>query len=568
MILQPILNIAQICAQKGVHHVVVSPGSRSAALTLAFARHPNITTHVIPDERVAAFVALGMAQQLRQTVGIVCTSGSAAYNLAPAIAEAFFQEIPLIVFTADRPKEWIHQNDGQTMYQTELYGKHVKKSYELPSDYSHPDAHWFIERVTNEAINLAMSQPLGPVHLNVPIREPFYPTPTEDWSYKKEVRIIDNWPIESHLSTIIVERLKETMLRCPKVLIAVGQMPPNDRLIAILKNISSQYNIPVVGDVIANISGEEAFLSNHDVFLGSSDSDLFQQLKPDFLITIGNSFLSKNLKQFLKNHPPQAHWHIKESNTVIDTFQTLTATILIDPVCFFEQFNQRINLERADENYLKTWKTANRVGQEQLNEFLDNENRWNEFEVVRILTKQMPENSQLHLANSMPVRYTNLVGQLPKGTKVFANRGVSGIDGCTSTAIGAALMSKELVFLLTGDVAFFYDRNALWQPQLPTNLRIILLNNGGGNIFRLIDGPSQQPELATHFETQHHTTAKNTANDAGLQIFTAENKEELTRQWAQFIATDNKGKILEIFTNPMLNAAVFGAYKEAIKKKS
>ena len=200
-ILQPIHNIAEICSRKNILDAILCPGSRSAALTISFVRHQNIKTYSISDERSAAFIGMGIAQQTGKTVALVCTSGTAAYNFAPAITEAFFQEIPLLILTADRPKEWIHQQDGQTIYQTEIFGKHVKKSYELPSDYSHPDAVWHIERVVNEAINLTQTFPKGPVHINVPICEPFYPNESEEIIFDKNVRIINQIQPEFTLSS-------------------------------------------------------------------------------------------------------------------------------------------------------------------------------------------------------------------------------------------------------------------------------------------------------------------------------------------------------------------------------
>ena len=189
-ILQPLIDMAEICYRQGIRHVVISPGSRSAALTLAFVRHGGFQAHVCIDERSAGFIALGMAQQIDSPVVLICTSGSAAYNFAPAVSEAFFQQIPLLVLTADRPKEWQHQYDGQTIYQTGIFGQHVKRSFEVSPDYQHPDVHWAINRITNEAINLASSVPGGPVHINVPIREPFYPISGEEFAISDQVRII------------------------------------------------------------------------------------------------------------------------------------------------------------------------------------------------------------------------------------------------------------------------------------------------------------------------------------------------------------------------------------------
>ena len=166
--LQPIYDSIQICVEHGITHAVICPGSRSAPLTLALARHPSVKTYVINDERSAAFIAMGMARELDQPIALVCTSGSAGYNFAPAVAEAFYQHVPLLILTADRPMEWIDQWDGQTIRQHELYGKHVKRSFSLPADYEHADSQWFINRTFNQAILETKAHPAGPVHINIP----------------------------------------------------------------------------------------------------------------------------------------------------------------------------------------------------------------------------------------------------------------------------------------------------------------------------------------------------------------------------------------------------------------
>ena len=184
---QSILNIAEICSQKNISDIIISPGSRSAPLTLAFLRHPKLTCRTIVDERSAAFIALGLAQQTERPVGLVCTSGTAGLNYGPAVAEAYYQQIPLLVFTADRPPEWIDQNDGQTIHQGEMYGKHCCGYFELPVDDTHPDAKWHSERIISEAINKSLWPIPGPVHVNVPLREPLYPK--SDFEYQNDPKI-------------------------------------------------------------------------------------------------------------------------------------------------------------------------------------------------------------------------------------------------------------------------------------------------------------------------------------------------------------------------------------------
>ena len=191
MILQPVVNIAEICARKGVENVVLSPGSRCAPLTIAFARHPKLTVRTVSDERAAAFIALGMAQTTGKPTVLICTSGTAALNYAPAVAEAFFLQVPLLVLTADRPPEWIDQLDGQTIRQQQVYGQHIKRSFDFPVALENPDAVWHTERMVSEALNEAVAYPAGPVHINVPLREPFYPADGENLQYGTEVKVIE-----------------------------------------------------------------------------------------------------------------------------------------------------------------------------------------------------------------------------------------------------------------------------------------------------------------------------------------------------------------------------------------
>ena len=255
-VLQPIVNIAELLSQKGISDVIVSPGSRSAPLTLAVARHPQLQVRVMADERSAGFVALGIAQQSRKPVAVICTSGSAVYNLAPAVAEAYFQQVPLLLLTADRPHEWLHQQDRQTIDQVGIFGNQIKRSYALPADYTHPDARWTIERSLNEAITLCELDPPGPVHVNVPLREPFYPKADESFVFER-VRRIDTLTATPTLAPETWHRLQTEWEQSTRILIAVGQLPPNPALRSVLKQITDEWGIPVVGELISNLADNE-----------------------------------------------------------------------------------------------------------------------------------------------------------------------------------------------------------------------------------------------------------------------------------------------------------------------
>ena len=566
MLLQPIINLVNILAKKGINHAIISPGSRNAPLTIALVRHPEITTKSISDERSAAFIAMGMALNLKAPVTICCTSGSAAYNYAPAVAEAFFQEIPLIILTADRPKEWIHQHDGQTIYQTDIFGKHVKQSFEVSSDYDHPDSVWHIERTINEAINLAKTSPQGPVHLNIPLREPFYPSENEELRFELNSRLIDIVETHKTLTQNNWHKILNSFQDYDRILIAGGQAEINHELNDILRKLQDEFHVVCVGDSISNL-GFEA-ITKHDIFLKSEN----EKLKPELLITFGKSFISKGLKNYLRNNKAIEHWQLQSGEHLVDTFQSLTKIIPMNPVDFFRKVYEDLDFEsfktgeeERDETYKNEWTIQERKASIYLERFFEkviHTESFNEFAIIKKLMDILPNNSQLHLANSMAVRYANYIGvDFKNNIEVFANRGTSGIDGCVSTAVGQALTTDKLVFLLVGDVAFFYDRNGLWNRYMPDNLRIILLNNHGGGIFRIIDGPNKQAELADYFETVQTMNAKNTAEDAGLEYFFANTNESFESYLTDFLSNEGKSKLLEVETNSEKNAEIFKLFK-------
>ncbi|MDB5242578.1 MAG: menD, partial [Spirosoma sp.] len=336
-VLQPIVNLAELLHQKGITDVVVSPGSRSAPLTLAVARHPQLRVRVMADERSAGFVALGMAQQSRRPVVLICTSGSAVYNLAPAVAEAFFQQVPLLLLTADRPHEWLHQQDGQTMDQVGVFGSQVKRSYDLPADYSYPDARWFIERTVNEAINLSRSSQPGPVHINIPLREPFYPATDEPFPYEpvRVINVLDAYPT---LPAATWHELLEAWDQSEKILIAVGQMPHDSAMLAILRKFSEELGVPVIGEITGNIATNDIFITRTDTLLSTLTEQAGDQLRPDLLITLGNSFLTRNLKTYFRQYPAPQHWHVQPTvDRINDPFQSLTTLIPAEPLAFMEK---------------------------------------------------------------------------------------------------------------------------------------------------------------------------------------------------------------------------------------
>lgn len=565
-ILQPLIDMAEICYQQGIRHVVISPGSRSAALTLAFARHGGFQAHVCIDERSAGFIALGMAQQIDSPVVLICTSGSAAYNFAPAVSEAFFQQIPLLVLTADRPKEWQHQYDGQTIYQTGIFGQHVKRSFEVSPDYQHSDVQWAINRVTNEAINLASIAPNGPVHINVPIREPFYPVAGEDFNASGAVRIIHRQENEVVWPQAVWEELLDEWETASKILIAGGQGKPDAALNGVLDRITEEWQIPVLGDCIANLSGKE-IIRHHDLFLGADGAE---NLRPDLLITFGMSFLSKEFKQFIRKNPPRYHWNISEDAFLADPFQSVTRDIPGKATVFFENLFEKLDYQSFVENsdlghdtsYYSFWVQNERKARQKKHEMLKNLSSFGDLTLLDCIFKYIKNKYQLHISNSMSVRYANVLATENEWSGVFANRGTSGIDGCLSTAIGAARVNGQPTLLVVGDVAFLYDRNGLLIDNLPQNLKIVVLNNAGGNIFRMIDGPGNLPELETFFETRHSFSARRSCEDSGIAYFRVSDLAGTEGIVKEFLDFDGIA-LLEGFTDPVENTRAWKALKRA-----
>lgn len=552
-ILQPLIDMASICYAQGIRHVVISPGSRSAALTLAFVRHGGFEMHVCMDERPAGFIALGIAQQIDSPVVLICTSGSAAYNFAPAVSEAFFQQIPLLVLTADRPKEWLHQYEGQTIYQNEIYGRHVKRSFEISADYAHSDAQWAINRITNEAVNAAASRPYGPVHINVPIREPFYPIETEELQPSSQIRVIKRQLADAKLPQEAWEELLEEWEDSPRILIAGGQGKRNDSLNKALATISDEWGIPVLGDCISNLE-DDRFIKHHDLFLSTAEA---ADLCPDLLVTFGLSFLSKEFKQFLRKNTPKKHWHIGQDNFLADPTQSVTRIIPVTPTGFFQDLFEKIDYQlfvqntdpENDASYGQKWSNAEIKARRTKADYLKNLTYLNDLTVLDYIFKYSNIEFELHAANSMSVRYANVLASDGHFSGVFANRGTSGIDGCVSTAIGAAKVNQKPTLLVVGDVAFLYDRNGLLTESLPQNLKIVVLNNAGGNIFRMIDGPRGLGELEKFFETRHGFSARRTAEDSGIAYLSINEASELESTVSAFFNAPGIA-LLEAFCDP------------------
>ncbi|MFD3393598.1 2-succinyl-5-enolpyruvyl-6-hydroxy-3-cyclohexene-1-carboxylic-acid synthase [Aquirufa sp. OSTEICH-129V] len=523
--------------QQGVNEAVICPGSRNAPIMLAMVRHGGFRCYSISDERSAGFFGLGRALKTKRPVIICCTSGSAGLNFAPAVVEAFFQEIPLIVLTADRPAEWIGQWDGQTIYQENLFGKHVKH------------AESFKPFQPNQLVEKAMAFPQGPVHMNVPIAEPFYPTNGEALPQIREPQAI-----EAHKTPELDTDFQ--VKQGASLLITVGQRPfhqaENDFFAQLALN-----GIPVIGDATANLPAECQL--HHDLIWANEVN--LPSFQPEFHIHFGKSFVSKRIKQFLRTYKPTASWLV-HPNPIgkPDPFQCLTRVVRAETISVLTSLCQQTLRGVSAVNSAK-----NRL--EAIQEAYFKKESWSELAIYNHLIGTMDSpNSEVHVANSLAIRYINWTENTFTQSEVFSNRGTSGIDGCLSTAIGASQQTNKLVISLIGDVAFQYDRNALWNAYVGANVRIIIFNNSGGGIFGILDGAKDLPELDEFMVTKQVFRAKNTALDAGIDYFEAYDWNELHQQMQHFGEPSDRAKILEIFTDSAVNTQELQAYMRLFKQ--
>lgn len=350
-----------------------------------------------------------------------------------------------------------------------------------------------------------------------------------------------------------------------RILILGGQGDQDFGLDGILKEIGWSMKVPVLGDIISNLHAIDNSIKHQDLFLIGKTEDVKKDLAPDLLITFGKSIISKNIKLLLRKYKAKAHWHLQPYGEVADTYQSLTHIYRTSPQVFFtkiKNYFQDTGSSEAQNTFREQWQENEIKSTQVLKSFIEKSD-FSDLSAYYHAMNSLPNNCDLHLANSMAVRYANFVGVNPAqtGIHVYANRGTSGIDGSNSTATGAAMISDRLTYLLTGDLAFFYDRNAFWHNYLPKNLRIIVFNNHAGGIFSLIDGPSRQPELAAYFETEQRLSCASTASEFGFEYTHCADFASLEEAFKTFHEISEQPKLIEISTDNAINTEVFKSLK-------
>lgn len=551
------------CVELGLKHVVISPGSRNAPLIIAFNQHPEIETIVIPDERSAAFYALGMAQQLNAPVGILCTSGSAPLNYYPAIAEAYYQQVPMIVFTADRPQAWVDQGDGQTIVQHEVFGKHIRYSVTIPESDGHTDFSWMLSREVSAAFHHANGNLKGPVHINLPFSEPLYGQ-SDMQITASDVKIIQTIEPEARLTQTQQNQFKNTWDNAPKKMIICGQLERDSNLLGALKKLAEDPSVAVLVENISNLV-DYGFIHCIDRTLNSIPENEKADFAPDLLITIGGAVVSKRIKAYIRQFQPKVHWKVGFDFLFMDTYQSLTQTIPMKEAAFFNEILAFNSVPQS--NFGSRWKQKDFLIQEKAIAFFEANESYGDTAVFNTLLDYIPEDSHLHMANSSVIRYCQLFDPI-KSVTYWSNRGTSGIDGSTSTACGAALITKDSWHtLITGDMSFFYDSNALWNHALTPNLRIFMINNGGGGIFKIIPGPKSTSELDNFFVFNHEFSAEHICKAFNIGYHKAENIEAIEEQMETFYTFEDNGRpqLMEIFTPSAENDAQLEKYFEKVR---
>lgn len=574
----PSAQIAVQTARKmGIDRVVISPGSRNAPLILSFTNDPFFSCYSIVDERSAAFFALGMAREAGRPVILVCTSGSALLNYYPALAEAYYSRIPLIVLSADRPPYKIDIGDGQTIRQPGVFQTHCDCNLQLQLDVVHATQEQFDSQglqVPEEAVVLRQQAEIqqenleqviagygyalttgGPVHINIPFEEPLYGR-TEEW---KDHALDWQPPAKQDTPSALVKEFKAVWQHAVRKMVLIGVADPGEIPDDLLKALAQDPSVIVFTETTSNVS-DPAFFPSIDSVIApiekSKDSKLlFKYLQPDLILTLGGLIVSKKVKAFLRKYPASSHWHVGPGPSRATFFMpprhldSLPAGILDIPA---DQPG------RSTKGYRSLWNGVKKQYETLRKRYLK-QIPHSDFTAFAEILRSIPDSYTTHFSNSSPIRYAQLFDIKP-GIRVFCNRGTSGIEGCTSTALGAAAANGAPTLLVTGDLGFLYDSNAFWNAYIPDTFRIIVINNSGGGIFRILPGKEDTQVFERYFETTHTRTCEAICETYGLAYHAASSKAELRSLWEGFYAGDDQAKLLEIMTPRLENDRILLDY--------
>jgi 2-succinyl-5-enolpyruvyl-6-hydroxy-3-cyclohexene-1-carboxylate synthase len=548
-----IQQLAVLLREHDISQIVLCTGSRNIPLTQTLARVADYKCYPMTDERSAGFYALGLALHGGHPVAVVCDGGSALLNLHPAVAEAYYQQIPLVVISADRPAQWIGQMDGQTLPQGEVFKTLVKKSVSLPDVHTEEEA-WHSNRLINEALMELTHHGKGPVHINVPVSEPLFDMSATELPQERVIRRYEGLNMYNNDYQPLIERLNRYRNR----MVIAGQMS----LIYLfdkkyVKQLGKQF--VWITESIGNKTVPGTPIRHIDQVLYPMDKSTMANMRPELLITYGGHIISRRLKYFLRNNPPLEHWHVSKDGEVCDLYQgALTTVIEMDPFEFLEKIAPLI--EDVPSTYPRQWEQiASGIRTPQL--------PFSEMTAVGELLSHLPTPSALHLANSSTTQYAQLY-DVADEVEVLCNRGMSGTEGSLSTALGYATMDEKLNFVVIGDLSFFQDMNALWNRNYGSNIRILLLNNGGSELVHTLPKVELDEASERFLTAKHDASAKAWAEDRGFKYLAATNSEELEAGIKELTqpSITRQPILLEVFTDRAEDAKLLKEYYHSLKK--
>lgn len=552
--------LLDVIIEKGVRDIVCCPGTRNAPLLISVAARDEVRKYHVIDERSAAFVALGLSLVSKRPVALICTSGTALLNFSPAIAEAYYQGIPLIVISADRPMQWIDQDDSQTIRQFEALSNFVKKSYELPAfGDNDKEILWYINRIANDAMIEATGRRMGPVHINVQLSEPLGRKREREYVQPRLIELLEPDGISNKE---IIKKLGER-IATSKVLFVAGFLQPDSRM---HKSVAEFCSLPCVVPMTETLSNFHlnSDSCSVDSVLTAYDYTDIDSISPDIVVSVGGSLVSRKLKEYLRRNSSHCeHWALGWNHTTSDCFMSLTKRIECDTARFLHQLaiaaRKRLSQNRADctPSFSDIWKNAREKALSLKSNFADAA-PWSELKAFDIINRMMPENVNLFLSNGTTVRYAQILSRrLPHAS--YGTRGVSGIDGSTSTAVGGSVIYKGTTLLITGDMSMSYDIGALSLGIVPDRMKIIVMDNGGGGIFRFINTTSSLEEREEYFCCAPILPLKELSAGYGWSYYEASDESSLVETLPCFFSSPKKS-ILKIVCDGEESASLLREY--------
>lgn len=536
--------LTALLVESGVRDAVVCPGSRNSAIVHNLKVCASIRCHGVTDERSAGFYALGISQATGSPVVVCVTSGTALLNLLPAVAEAWYQHWPLVVVSGDRPPQWIDQLDGQTLPQNDALRRFVRKAVTLPEPHN-DEERWYCNRLVNEALLACRRYGGAPVHINVPISEPLF-----DYSVERlpEERLVEWFGPET---TTVGRHMLARFEQAQRPMVVIGQMKEHDLPRGLCEDLWAAGYV-VLHERLSSGDGTATWLD--EMVARVEDDDRYL---PDFILYMGDTLVSKRARRWLRRATKAECWTVGPDGEVRDVLMNLTGVVAAEPRNLLMQIQPH-----QDNDYRDLWKAV----RHEVEAFHHHwQPPYSQLLAVKRLEERLAREGNgvvVHYANSTSVRLGNIFA----GHYIYCNRGVNGIEGSLSTAAGYALATGKTVYCVIGDLSFFYDQNALWNQYLGGNLRILLLNNGGGGIFHQLGGLERSPACDDFVTASHHTTAEGICLENNITYYSADNAEALDSLLdALTVSQSTRPVLLEVHTDARWDAQLFQEYIKTIK---